>query len=310
MKILLLGSTGQLGHALHSSLNGLGDLTALGRTELDLSLADSKRIESVFNLYQPNWVINAAAYTAVDLAETDKKLAFQINASVPEILAKLCTEHNAALVHFSTDFVFDGFKNSPYVEEDATHPLSVYGQSKLQGEEAIQQHCKNSLIFRTSWLMGSFGGNFLKTMLRLARTKPELNVINDQFGSPTPATWLAGVTRQAIEKIELINSKTSQRDSDSLWGLYHASGAGVISWHQYARAVIDEAQHLGFNLPLNPQQVLPILASNYPLPARRPNYSVLNCNKLTQTFNVTQPDWHQSILSVLKELLGSMRTSS
>jgi len=301
MNILLLGSTGQLGHALQTSLKGMGHITALSRSDLDLTQANAEHIEALFLKHQPHWVINASAYTAVDLAETEKEAAYQVNAKAPELLAKACTQHNAALIHYSTDFVFDGQKMSPYVEEDACHPLSVYGQSKLLGELAIQEHCKKHLIFRTGWLMGAHGGNFLKTMLKLASTKSELKVIDDQFGAPTPATWLADVTHSAIEQSQAL--KAQQQPASPLWGLYHASGAGEISWHVYAKAVIEEALALGFSLNLNAEKVMPIPASDYPLPAKRPVYSVLNCEKLKHVFKIEQPNWRQSVVEVLRAIV-------
>ena len=302
MNILLLGSTGQLGFALQSALKGLGVIQALGRNDLDLNLATEKSIEDLFLTLRPNWVVNASAYTAVDLAESKQEAAFKVNAIVPELLAKSSAKHHAGLIHFSTDFVFDGEKKSPYVEGDNCRPLSVYGQSKRQGELAVQEHCPEHLIFRTGWLMGPHGGNFLKTMLRLASTKPELKVIADQFGAPTPAAWLAAVTQKAIQSCESIKHQRTDASSIPLWGLYHASGAGEISWHQYAKTVIEQAQALDFHLALKPENVLPIPSSSYPLPAKRPAYSVLDCHKLRQAFKVEQPIWHQSIVDVLKSI--------
>ncbi len=302
MNILLLGSSGQLGHALRSSLKDLGNITALDRRDLDLGHVNLQSLEALFLRHRPDWVINASAYTAVDLAETHREEAIHLNANVPEWLALSCTKHKAALIHFSTDFVFDGSKTSPYTENDSCHPLSVYGQSKLQGELAVRENCNTHLIFRTGWLMGPYGGNFLKTMLRLASTKSELKVIEDQIGAPTPASWLAEVTRQALIRCHNIQSHELQPDSNSIWGLYHASGAGAISWHHYAKTVINEAHNLGFNLTVTPDKVFPIPSSDYPLPAKRPAYSVLNCNKLKRVLSLDQLHWHESIVEVLKQI--------
>ncbi len=305
MNILLFGPHGQLGHELQKSLAGLGTLIAIGREELDLNHFTLDGLERLFLVHRPDWVVNAAAYTAVDAAEGEdaKEEAFKVNAQFPESLAKLCKLHSARLIHYSTDFVFDGTKKTPYIEEDVCHPLSVYGHSKSDGELAIQSHCSEYLIFRTSWLMGSHGGNFLKTMLRLASTKSELKVIDDQFGAPTLASWLAHVTRVAIEKVQSLESNQQIPSLTSeVWGIYHASGAGEISWHQYAKTVIKEALALGFSLNLTEQDVLPIPSQSYPLPAKRPSYSVLDSTKLKTTFGVEQIPWKHSVQEVLEIL--------
>lgn len=302
MNILLLGSSGQLGHALQQALQGAGELTCLDRQALDLSLAQEADISTLFEQHEPHWVINASAYTAVDAAESDPDTAFHINAQVPEYLAKACSKHSAALVHYSTDFVFDGKAQTPYLEEDLCHPLSVYGESKWRGELAVQAHAPAHLIFRTAWLMGSFGGNFLKTILKLASSKHELKVIDDQFGAPTQASWLAHVTRRALDHLTSPLASPQIDPSHPHWGLYHASGLGQISWHQYARAVVEDAKALGFELSLTPEQVLPIASCEYPQPAQRPFFSVLNCDKLKQTFDIQPVEWRQSVQEVLNEL--------
>ena len=298
MNILLLGAKGQLGFELNRLLNelGLGCIHALSREELDLS--DLNALEKCVQNIQPELIFNAAAYTAVDLAERQSELAYTINQSVPDRLAKYAQASGAALVHYSTDFVFDGQKNTPYVESDTTHPLSVYGQSKLAGEEAIRASGCQHLIFRTGWLMGAYGQNFLKTMLRLAKEKKELKIIADQLGAPTSAKWLAKSSISALQKC--LDQKANTIAPH--WGLYHASSAGITSGHAYATEAIAYAQKLGATHALNIKDILPIPSTAYPLPAKRPAYSVLNNEKLKANFGVDVPLWTSAVHEVLDEL--------
>ena len=320
MNILLLGAKGQLGFELQRllvsdiqdpmnprrPLEGFGELHSLSRDELDL--IDLNALNSTLKALKPGLILNASAYTAVDKAQTHASLANTINHLVPATLASYAKATQAVLVHFSTDFVFDGLKSTPYVETDPTAPLSVYGQSKRNGEIAIQDSGCRHLIFRTGWLMGAHGQNFLKTMLRLAQNKSELKVVSDQFGAPTSAKWLAKVSIDALklclEKNTLGSSSNTSTapSSSSDWGLYHASSEGITSWHAYAKEAIAFAQHLGFGQTLKPQHLLPIPSVEYPLPATRPSYSVLNGEKLSQAFGIQRPDWVDAVHEVITEI--------
>ena len=324
MSILLLGAKGQLGFELQRllasdlqdllnpsrPLESLGELHGLSRDDLDLS--DLNAFNSTLKALKPKLILNASAYTAVDKAETDASLANTINHLVPAALASYAQASQAVLVHFSTDFVFDGLKSTPYFETDATSPLSVYGQSKRDGEIAIQASGCQHLIFRTGWLMGAHGQNFLKTMLRLAQNKTELKVVSDQFGAPTSAKWLAKVSIDALKLcLEKNNpyscSNTSRTyspssSSSSDWGLYHASSEGVTSWHAYAKEAISFSQHVGFAQTLKPEDVLPIPSLEYPLPATRPSYSVLSGEKLSRAFGIQRPDWVDAVHEVITDI--------
>ncbi|MEI7740582.1 MAG: dTDP-4-dehydrorhamnose reductase [Betaproteobacteria bacterium] len=320
MSILLLGAKGQLGFELQRllvsdiqdpmnpsrPLEGFGELHSLSRDELDLS--DLNALNSTLKALKPGLILNASAYTAVDKAQTHASLANTVNHLVPAALASYAKATQAVLVHFSTDFVFDGLKSTPYLETDPTAPLSVYGQSKRDGEIAIQDSGCRHLIFRTGWLMGAHGQNFLKTMLRLAQNKTELKVVSDQFGAPTSAKWLAKVSIDALklclEKNTPVSSSnnSSSHSSSSDWGLYHASSEGVTSWHKYALQAIGFAQHIGFAQTLNPEHLLPIPSVEYPLPAKRPSYSVLNGEKLSQAFGIQRPDWVDAVHEVITEI--------
>jgi len=326
MSILLLGAKGQLGFELQRllasdtqdplspsrPLESFGELHGLSRDELDLS--DLNALNVTLQALKPRLILNASAYTAVDKAETHASLANTINHLVPAALASYAKATHAVLVHFSTDFVFDGLKSTPYLETDATSPLSVYGQSKRDGEIAIQASGCQHLIFRTGWLMCAHGQNFLKTMLRLAQNKTELKVVSDQFGAPTSAKWLAKVSIDALklclEKNTSVSSSntspspsfSSSSSSSSNWGLYHASSEGVTSWHAYAKEAIAFAQHLGFAQTLKPEHVLPIPSVEYPLPATRPSYSVLSGEKLSRAFGIQRPDWVDAVHEVITDI--------
>ena len=320
MSILLLGAKGQLGfelqHLLASdkpeslkpnrALEGWGQLHCLSRDELDLS--DLNALSATLENLKPSVILNASAYTAVDKAQTHEDLANCINHLVPATLSTYAETNQAILVHFSTDFVFDGLKSTPYLETDATAPLSVYGQSKRDGEMAIHASGCQHLIFRTGWLMGAHGQNFLKTMLRLAKNKTELKVVSDQLGAPTSAKWLAKVSIDALKLCLEKNTPGSSSNtntapsSSSDWGLYHASSEGITSWHAYAKEAIAFAQHLGFEQTLKPEHVLPIPSVEYPLPATRPSYSVLNGEKLSRTFGIHRPQWLDAVHEVMTEI--------
>lgn len=289
IQIALLGAEGQVGRELQHTLFGVGNLTALARSDLDL--ADPTQIRNFLATIQPTVIVNAAAYTAVDRAEQEPDLAYQINATTPALLAEAAEALGATLVHVSTDYVFDGTHSSPYLETDSTRPLSVYGQSKLQGEQKIRLLCDRHLIIRTAWVYGVYGkGNFVKTMLRLGAERSELRVVADQVGTPTWAHDLAQAIADLIPQIE----------DPSLFGTYHYTNSGVASWYDLAIAIFAQAKQLGF--PLQVEQVIPIATADYPLPAQRPAYSVLNTQKITARLGSPPLHWQRSLNQMLQDL--------
>lgn len=297
MKILLLGKDGQVGWQLQRSLAPHGEVVACGRDRCDL--ADLEQIRSIVREIRPAIIVNAAAYTAVDRAESESDLAWRINAEAPGLLATEAAALDALLVHYSTDYVFDGSKASPYLETDPTAPLNVYGRSKLAGEEAIRAAGGRSLIFRTSWVFGARGQNFIKTILRLAREKETLNVVADQVGSPTPAALIATVTGVVLA---MIAHGQGLKNGESR--LYHLTASRPVSWCDFARTVVDLAgQSPGFDLRLKPEAINPIATSEYPTPARRPANSRLDCSKLESDFGLRMPDW-QPYLERMLQLLA------
>ncbi len=286
-KILLIGCNGQLGEELQQLLPSTG-VVALARPSIDLAQPDN--IRQVIDEIQPQVIVNAAAYTAVDKAESEVELATAINATAPGILAEQTQKLGGFLIHVSTDYVFDGTQSHPYHETDPTNPLSVYGQTKLAGEEAIRKTCPNHLIVRTAWVYGIHGrGNFVKTMLRLGSEREEIRVVADQVGSPTCTQDLA----QAIAS--LIPLSTPE-----IAGTYHYTNSGVTSWYDLAIAIFEEAQLLGF--PLKIQRVIPITTPEYPTPARRPAYSVLACGKISNVLGTYPPYWRTGLRQMLKSL--------
>lgn len=293
MKILLLGKNGQVGWELQRALSPIGEVIALDRHSLDYcgDLANPESIARTVRDLQPNVIVNAAAYTAVDKAESDIENATLINAESVEILARASREINALLVHYSTDYVFDGSGDRPWREEDITAPLNTYGETKRQGEEAIIAHAANYLIFRTSWVYAAKGSNFAKTMIRLALERETLSVINDQFGAPTGAELIADCTVHAI-KATLLNPEKS--------GIYHMIASGVTTWHAYAEFVIEYVRNKG--LPLRVSSVNRVETTAFPTPAKRPHNSRLNTEKLRDTFAITLPEWQQGVMRMLDEL--------
>ena len=294
MKILLLGAHGQLGVELSKVLPELGELIELSRNELDLSALDELR--HLLSLIKPDLIVNASAYTAVDKAETEIEMAFLINAAVPKILAEYAKENNAILVHYSTDYVFDGRKTSPYEENDQPNPLCIYGASKLKGEQnIIISGCKH-LTFRTSWLFSAKGQNFLTTILKLAKDKDELRVIDDQWGAPTSCNWLAETTVKAL-RICLNNYAPPP------WGIYHASSNGIFSWFEYARHIVHEATSLDIKLKIKIDRVFPIKSIDYKQSAARPRFSVLSNSKIKNVFLIKNDDSLEYIKKELKNYL-------
>lgn len=297
MKILLLGKDGQVGWQLQRSLAPHGAVVACGRGECDL--ADLDQVRRVVRQVEPRVIVNAAAYTAVDKAETETGLASRINAEAPGLLAEESARLGGLLVHYSTDYVFDGEKASPYVEADPTNPQSAYGRTKLAGEEAILAASGRAVIFRTSWVFGARGGNFVKTILRLARERESLNVVDDQVGSPTPAALIATVTGVALAVMR--QGRTLEEGEKRL---YHLAAARPVSWCQFARTIVGLASAMpGFDLKLAPEAIRAIPSSDYPTPARRPMNSRLDCSRLETDFGLEMPDW-QPYLERMLQLLS------
>ncbi|MGW7773347.1 dTDP-4-dehydrorhamnose reductase [Pseudomonas machongensis] len=286
MKILVCGRNGQVAQALQQALAGLGELHLLGRDQLDLAHPEGMR-EPLRQL-APDLIINAAAHTAVDQAESEAPLAHAINAEGPRVLAEEAARLGAPLIHYSTDYVFDGNKTTPYVEDDPVHPLGVYGQSKLAGEQAIAAVGAEHLILRTSWVYSLHGRNFLLTMQRLLQERPQLKVVDDQIGAPTWAGTIAASTRALIERW--------QAGQAGAWGTYHLTAQGETSWFGFAQAIAEQLK--ARDLPC--AELLPIPSSEYPTPARRPLNSRLDCSRLAREWQVSQPHWQQALIDCLK----------
>lgn len=282
MKILLTGKNGQVGWELQRALASLGEVIACDRSELDLANPD--KIVALVREAKPQIIVNAAAYTAVDKAESEPEPAHAINARAPGILAEEAKKLGALLVHYSTDYVFDGTKTEPYTEEDAPNPISVYGRSKLAGEQAIQSSGCRHLIFRTSWVYGPRGKNFLLTILRLAKERDELRIVSDQIGAPTTSALIADVTAQILRAF-----------SPEKQGLYNLTATGSVSWYGFAQAIVHTA---GLTA-----KVTPIPTSEYPTPARRPSSSLLNTALLRQRFGIALPSWEDGLKTYFNALL-------
>ena len=300
MKILLLGKNGQVGWELQRSLAPLGEVTALDRHSTDFcgDLGNLAGLRETVQRLRPQVIVNAAAHTAVDKAESEPELARLINATAPGVLAQEAHQLGAWLVHYSTDYVFDGSGTQPWRETDAPAPLSVYGHTKLEGEQLIAQHCQKHLIFRTSWVYAARGGNFAKTMLRLARERERLTVIDDQWGAPTGAELIADVTAHAIRQVQ--QRPVGPHDEA---GIYHLAASGQASWNLYAKHVLAQAKKAQPAIDLVAKEVAPVPTSTFPTPARRPHNSRLNTAKLQATFDLHLPPWQQGVDRMLAEIL-------
>jgi dTDP-4-dehydrorhamnose reductase len=298
MKLLLLGKNGQVGWELQRALAPLGELHALGRAGskgLCGDLSDLAGLAQTIQSLQPDVIVNAAAYTAVDKAEADQFQAYRLNAEALSVLAQEAKSIGALIVHYSTDYVFDGGGNHCWLETDATGPLNVYGQSKLAGERAIVESDCRHLIFRTSWVYAARGANFAKTMLRLAGERERLTVIDDQFGAPTSAELIADVTAHAVR---------SAQSNPALLGIYHLVASGEVNWHEYARFVIEFARRAGVSIKVAEDEICAVPTSEFITPARRPLNSRLSTEKLKSTFNLILPHWQLGVERMLQEALN------
>ena len=286
--ILLIANNGQVGTELQNILSSDYQVIGLARPEIDLTQGHNLR--QIIQAVKPEIIINAAAYTAVDKAESEAEIAHEVNAIAPQIIAEESQKLGSFLIHISTDYVFDGNSNYPYQETDITNPLSMYGKTKLAGEMAIQQACADYIILRTAWVYGTYGkGNFVKTMLRVGKDRLEVRVVADQIGSPTWAHDIADTISKIIPQL-----------TSEISGIYHYTNSGVASWYDFAVAIFEEAQKLGFPVQIN--QVIPITTPEYPTLAKRPAYSVLACRKISQLLGTYPPHWRQRLILMLKEL--------
>jgi dTDP-4-dehydrorhamnose reductase len=297
MNILLFGKGGQVGWELQRSLSVLGNVTALDFDSQEHcgDFSNPAGLAGTVRALRPDIIVNAAAHTAVDKAESEPELARTLNATAPGVLAEEAARLGAWLVHYSTDYVFDGSGSRPWVETDTPAPLSVYGRTKWEGEQRIQQSGAQHLILRTSWVYAARGGNFAKTMLRLAQERERLTVIDDQWGAPTGADLLADVTAHAIRQLQA-------RPQDA--GLYHLVAGGETNWHSYAKYVLAQAQQAQPAIQLKASEVAPVPTSAFPTPAVRPHNSRLNTHKLQATFGLTLPHWQQGVARMLQEVLA------
>lgn len=303
LKILLTGKNGQVGRELSASLQALGEVTTLDRHQLDLSKPDE--IRQAIRAVRPGLIVNAAAYTAVDQAESDEATARAINADAPGLMAEEAKKIGARLVHYSTDYVFDGLKTTPYLEGDPTNPINAYGRTKLLGERAVQQSGVPHLIFRTAWVYGREGKNFLRTILRLATQREELRIVADQIGAPTSSQEIAAATTQVLSQIQF--DENGPLSFPEISGIYHMTAAGETTWHEFAKTILEEAASHSPSAwftaatsgqPLITRSVVPITTAEYPTPASRPAYSILSNARLAETFRIRLRDWRIQLKSV------------
>lgn len=295
MKILLTGKNGQVGFELQRALAPLGEVVAVDHQECDL--ADEREVRKLVAEVSPQIIVNPAAYTAVDKAESESELAFAINAKAPGVFGEEAKKIGASIIHFSTDYVFDGTKLGSYSEDDPTNPQSVYGRSKRDGELALRESGARHLIFRTSWVVGAHGANFAKTMLRLAADRDSLSVVADQYGAPTSAALLADVTAMVIRQLQREGS------TGFPYGTYHLVAGGETNWCDYARFVIDAAIKAGKPMKATPETVTPIVTAQYPTPARRPANSRLDTQRFRETFGLELPHWQDGLSHILQQIL-------
>jgi dTDP-4-dehydrorhamnose reductase len=302
--ILLIGTNGQVGRALNSTLPRIGEVTALDRQRLDLTRPEE--IRRAIRNFHPAFIVNAAAYTAVDKAESEENVARAVNVEAPAVMAEEAKKIGASLIHFSTDYVFDGLKTSPYDEDDPANPQNVYGRTKLEGERAIQESGAAHLIFRTAWVYATQGRNFLLTILRLATQREELRIVRDQIGAPTLSSEIANATSKILAQI--CDTEGGPFSLADVSGIYHMTAAGETSWYDFANAILEEGAKTPAagpwlatatnNLPLIARRVIPITTNEYPTRARRPAYSVLSNARLNRTFSLQLPDWRKQLHSV------------
>lgn len=295
MKLLLFGRNGQVGFELQRALAPLGEVVAVGRAECDLSQPD--QIRQLLRTVKPQIIVNPAGYTDVDRAESESDAAFAVNAVAPGVIGEEAARHDALVVHYSTDYVFDGVKPSSYCECDAPNPKNVYGLSKLQGELALQQSGARCMIFRTSWVFGVHGSNFVKTILKLAASREKLRVVADQHGTPTSAALIADVTAQVLGQYIRCGH------SPFPLGLYNIAANSDTHWHAFARTIIGYALAAGTRLKLTPESIIPITSAEYPLAAERPANSRLDTTKLRKTFGLHLPDWQVGLRHTLNQIL-------
>ena len=312
LSILLIGKNGQVGYDLQRLLPAYGELTAVDREQLELSVPDE--IRRAVQKIRPQVIINAAAYTAVDQAEKQEPAAHAVNAIAPGILAEQAKQIGAALIHYSTDYVFDGAKTTPYEENDPTNPLGAYGRTKLAGEQAIRDSGATHLIFRTAWIYSTRGTNFLLTILRLATQREELRIVKDQIGAPTSSRELAEATAKVVSQLAALKNASMEENLAGLGGTYHMTAGGATNWSEFATTILDRVSTAierkespawlltALNgAPLVTRRVLPITTAEYPTPARRPPYSVLSNEHLAKTFGIRLPDWKIQLRRVFED---------
>lgn len=300
MKILLTGISGQIGHDLAKTLGGLAEIVAVSREQMNLE--DINQIRHVIRTVKPSLIINPAAYTAVAAAEVNIEQATRINAIAPGIIAQEAQHIGASMIHFSTDYVFDGNTTAPYSEDDTCNPVNVYGTSKLAGEVAVRSHCEHHWILRTSWVYSVHGNNFLKTVIRLAQEKEQLSMVYDQIGAPTWSRTISTITRH------MLTGQNQQINADILrqtTGTYHLTSRGETSWYDYAQFIVARLQASGIPLALNPASIKPVSGKTFPIPPARPENSRLSCAKLLATFGIDTPAWQDDVATCMTEILGA-----
>jgi len=294
IKTLVFGKNGQVGTELQSALLPLGEVKAYAHQDCDI--CDEKSLRQLIKNESPQIIVNAAAYTKVDLAEEEKDLCFKVNAEAPKIIAKMCKEFNVLLVHYSTDYVFDGESNQPWLETDKTNPQNVYGESKLAGENFIVESDCNHLILRTSWVYSTMGNNFLLTMIRLAKERDALSIVNDQFGAPT---WSRTIAHNTFLLLKSIIDNDQIKDTKDL---LHFTATGITSWHGFATEIINLAKQKNDLKIKNPDQISGIPSDQYPQKAKRPKYSALNTNLIKNRYHLTMPHWQDELERCLQDL--------